>query len=208
MSLLDDEARRSIEANARTIRLRAGSCAFAAGSECHAFLIVLEGSVRVSVNTEGGREIMLYRVGPGETCVLTTACLLGNCAYDADAVAETPVEALGLPRRAFEQLLSASPAFRTFVFSSFGARLRDLIVLVQEIAVRQVDRRLARFLAERGRDGTIDMTHQAIASELGTAREVVTRLLRDFAERGWIETERGHTHIRDAAALVSHSGQT
>ncbi len=151
--------------------------------------------------TENGREVVLYRVGPGEACVLTTACLLAGKDYGAFGSAETDVEAYALPKRAFEELLDSSPGFRRFVFGEFGSRLTDMIAVVQDLAERHVDRRLARFLLDTSIDGAVKMTHQAIASELGTAREVVTRLLREFSNRRLVQLHRGRIVIADGPAL-------
>lgn len=188
-------------AAAKSVHMEAGQVVFRPGQACSAFLIVEQGSVKVSTVTESGRELLLYRVGPGETCVLTTACLLAQSSYDAEGVAETAVDALAVPRGLFEELLASSPGFRRFVFSSYGERLRDLIGLVQEVSKRQVDRRLARFLAERAAS-PIAMTHQEIAAELGTAREVVSRLLKQFAGEGLVVIERRHIDVADRARLL------
>ena len=178
-------------AAARGVTLKRGQAVFQPGQTCGAFLVVRSGRVKVSTVTSSGRELLLYRVGPGETCVLTTACLLADSDYDAEGMTESDVEALAIPKPLFEELMALSPAFRRFVFSSYGVRLRDLIGLVQDVSQRQVDRRLARFLAECGRT-PLTLTHQEIATELGTAREVVSRLLKQFAGEGLVEIERRH----------------
>lgn len=197
---LEPEAQALVAEGARHVRLGRGQTAFQPGQACTAFLLVNAGSVKVSTVTETGRELLLYRVGPGETCVLTTACLLAQSDYDAEGVAEAETEALAIPRPLFEQLLAQSPAFRRFVFSSYGDRLRDLIGLVQEVSQRHLDRRLARFLVLRA--GTpIAMTHQAIAAELGTAREVVGRLLKQFAAEGLVALERRQIIVHDGERL-------
>jgi CRP/FNR family transcriptional regulator len=186
----------------------AGHVVFAPGQPCNAFLVVKSGSVRVSTVTDSGRELMLYRVGPSETCVLTTASLLSSADYDAEGCAETDSEALMIPKPLFEELLATSAAFRHFVFSSYGERLRDLIALVQEVSKRQVDKRLARFLIERGATGPIAATHQVIAAELGTAREVVSRLLKQFEADGLVKLERRQIEITDRDRLAQyHAGQ-
>ena len=194
---LEDQA-----GNSQSVNLKAGQPVFAPGSPCTNYLVVRAGSVRVATMTENGREVVLYRVGPGEACVLTTSCLLEGKDYDAYGFAETDVEAVAIAKPAFDSLLARSAAFRSFVFGQFGERLKELIALVQEVAERQVDRRLARFLAERGAGGPVLMTHQAIAAELGTAREVVSRLLKDFASRGLVTLERGRVEVADAGALA------
>lgn len=176
-------------AAARQVALKRGQGVFRPGQACAAFLVVTGGTVKVSTVTSSGRELLLYRVGPGETCVLTTACLLAESDYDAEGTTETDVTALAIPKPLFEELMASSPAFRRFVFSSYGVRLRELIGLVQEVSQRQVDRRLARFLADRA-GAPVELTHQDIATELGTAREVVSRLLKQFAGEGLVEIER------------------
>lgn len=176
-------------AAARQVVLKRGQGVFQPGQACAAFLLVTAGTVKVSTVTSSGRELLLYRVGAGETCVLTTACLLAESDYDAEGMTETDVTALAIPKPLFEELMASSQAFRRFVFSSYGVRLRELIGLVQEVSQRQVDRRLARFLADRA-GAPVELTHQDIATELGTAREVVSRLLKQFAGEGLVEIER------------------
>ena len=197
---LEAEALALIAQAARSVSVAGGQGVFHPGSPCTAFLVVTAGSVKVSTVTDSGREMLLYRVGRGQTCVLTTAALLAQGDYDAEGVAEADTEALAIPRAAFEELLARSPAFRRFVFSSYGERLRDLIGLVQEVSQRHVDRRLARFLAERA-EAPVTMTHQEIAAELGTAREVVSRLLKQFAGEGLVAIERRHIVVSEPARL-------
>jgi CRP/FNR family transcriptional regulator, anaerobic regulatory protein len=203
---LEDEARGLLAEGSQLVRLKAGQAVFAPGISCRNYLVVRAGSVRVSTMTENGREVVLYRVGPGEACVLTTACLLTARDYDAYGSAETDVEAQAIPKPLFEALLASSTAFRGFVFGQFGERLREVIALVQEVAERQVDRRLARFLIDKGADGPVLMTHQAIAMELGTAREVVSRLLKDFSLQGLVTLERGRIVVADRNALAKLQG--
>ncbi|WP_373503271.1 Crp/Fnr family transcriptional regulator [Aestuariivirga sp.] len=202
---LDADARGRIAAGARGVHLKLGHKVFAAGQACTGFMVVTAGSVKVSTVTENGRELLLYRVGPRETCVLTTACLLSASDYDAEGVTEADTDAVVIPKLLFEDLLASSAAFRHFVFSSYGDRLRDLIALVQEVSQRHVDRRLARFLAERS-DRPIAMTHQDIATELGTAREVVSRLLKHFEAEGLVKLERRQIMVADAGRLAVFPG--
>ncbi|MCA3574169.1 MAG: Crp/Fnr family transcriptional regulator [Aestuariivirga sp.] len=197
---LEAEARALIATAGRSVSIAGGQGVFHPGSPCTAFLVVTAGSVKVSTVTDSGRELLLYRVGPGQTCVLTTAALLAQGDYDAEGIAEADTAALAIPRAAFEDLLARSPAFRRFVFSSYGERLRDLIGLVQEVSQRHVDRRLARFLVERA-EAPVTMTHQEIAAELGTAREVVSRLLKQFAGEGLVVLERRHIVVSEPARL-------
>ncbi len=203
---LEREARELLAEGARIAHLKAGQKVFTAGQHCVGFLVVKAGSVKVSTITESGRELLLYRVGPAETCVLTTACLLSSTDYDAEGIAETATDAMVVPKAIFERLLAESVGFRHFVFSSYGGRLRDLIAMVQEVSQRHVDRRLARFLSEHGAAGPIAATHQEIAVELGTAREVVSRLLKHFETEGLVRLERRQIMVTDLQALQKLHG--
>ena len=206
LAKLEADAKSLIARSMTTLHLKQGARVFQQGDTAKNYLMVKEGSVRVSVMTEQGREIVLYRVEGGQTCVLTSACLLSGAQYDAEAVAESPTEAIILPKPAFDELMATSPKFRQFVFSSYGERLHSLIGLVQEITTKHVDRKLARYLVSEAADGVVTNTHQAIAVELNTAREVVTRLLRDFSERGWLKIARGQITLIDAKALATYAG--
>ena len=156
----------------------------------------------MSLTAENGREIVLYRVGSGESCVLTTACLVGHEEYQAEGIAETDVEAAALPRADFDSLVARSQAFRQFVFTSFGSRVTSLLRLIDEVAFARVDIRLALKLIELARDGgTIAMTQQQLAAELGTAREVISRQLQEFQRQGWIALARGSIEIIKPDAL-------
>lgn len=201
LATLEDDARQLVLRQMKTVSLKRGSPVFRAGDVASNYIMMKAGAVRVSVTTEQGREIVLYRVEPGETCVLTTSSLLSGTEYDADAVAEVDGEAIILPKPAFDELMATSARFRQFVFSSYGERLHTLIGLVQEVTIKHVDRRLARCLLQNARNGVVTLTHQALAQELNTAREVVTRLLHDFSLKGWVELARGSLTLRDEDAL-------
>jgi CRP/FNR family transcriptional regulator len=198
---LDPAGRARLLAAAVPVSFAAGRTLFHAGAACEGYLLVLEGSLRVSLLGEGGHEILLYRVGPGESCVLTTTCLLGGQTYPAEGVVEEPVRGLLLPVATVEALLDASPAFRRFALAQIGERLAELLTLVSEVAFRRMDARLAAWLAERGaRQGpSLKVTHEAIARELGTAREVVSRLLKELERRGLLRLGRGTVELRPDA---------
>jgi len=204
LARLEPAARAAIERSARLVTLTKDSAVFHPGDSCQAFLLVLRGAVRVQQVAESGREIVLYRLSPGETCILTTACLLAHQPYAAEGIAESEVAALAIPEACFQRLLAESAAFRTFVFATYAARITDLMVLVQEVAFARIDCRLAHCLLDRGdAAGRVGLTHHELAVELGTAREVVSRQLKAFERRGWIRMERGRLAIEDRAALVA-----
>ncbi|WP_417795276.1 Crp/Fnr family transcriptional regulator [Terasakiella pusilla] len=182
----------------------AGTKVFEAGSPCAAFLIVLDGCVRVQMIGETGREIVLYRVEDQQTCILTTACLLSGDAYSAEAITECETTAIALPIDAFNALLNRSQAFRDLVFSSYGKRISNLVSLVEEVAFGRIDVRLAQFLKDRmDKSHILKKTHYELAVELGTAREVISRQLKDFERKGWITLSRGQITVTTPAGLTA-----
>lgn len=200
---IEPEARARLAAEARPVTLPAGVTVFHDGDACSNYLLVLDGSVRVQKVSSGGREITLYRVGDGQTCILTTSCLLAGERYPAEGITETEVRAIALPGALFETLLAGSTGFRQFVFSVYARRITDLITLVEDVAFGRMDLRLAARLRDGADDaGNVSTTHQELAAELGTAREVVSRLLKDFEHRGLVALHRGRVELRDREALA------
>ncbi|MEQ8334493.1 Crp/Fnr family transcriptional regulator [Nisaea sp.] len=206
LSGLEPELRATLDRQSRVVEVPRGTVIFGPGQAPDAHLMVLEGVVRVHQVAENGREIVLYRVHSHESCVLTTACLLAYEEYSAEGIAESDVSAVAVPRTCFEEMIGRSEVFRRFVFAAYSKRLTDLFVTIEEVAFRRVDLRLAQKLLERqGEDGDILLTHQQLATELGTAREVVSRQLQEFQRRGWVAVARGRVHVADAAALEAFS---
>lgn len=199
---IDPEARDALERAARVATVPAGETVFAPGEAPDDLLILLDGVLRVQQLSEGGREVVLYRVRAGETCVLTTACLLSSDDYAAEGLAETDLVVAVVPREAFDGLMAGSAAFRRFVLETYARRLADLFLVIEQIAFRRIDVRLARRLLDR-RDaqGAVRATHQDLAVELGTAREVVSRQLQEFRRRGWVRLSRGHVAVADPSSL-------
>lgn len=186
-------------------RAPAGSVLFEPNLPCEGFPLLLEGSVRVVKTSPAGREIVLYRVSPGEGCILSGGCLLGQHDYAARGVAESDVALLQMPPAAFNDLIVNSPPFRRFVFDMYGARLAEVMELIDEVAFRKLDTRLARLLVQRG--PVIEATHQSLADELGSVRVFVSRLLRNFEERGWVKLARERIDVVNAKALLEFSRQ-
>jgi CRP/FNR family transcriptional regulator len=185
---------------ASVIHLQAGAVVFDENQPCQGFPLLLSGCIRVIKPSANGRELQLYRVVAGESCILTTSCLLGHAHYHARGIAELDTEMAMLSPALFEKLLSLHKPFRDYTFSLFSERLSDLMQLVSAIAFQKLDQRLAVLLANK--PNSLHTTHQALADELGTAREIVSRLLKNFAEQGWIHLGREHIEIVDAAALL------
>jgi len=188
--------------HAAEVSLPARTAVFHQGDPCSNYLLVIEGSVKVITRTENGREIVLYRLGPGDSCVLTTSCLFGNSRYPAEGITETAVVALAIPADRFQRAVQRSGAFRSFVFASFSDHLGSLITLVEEVAFGRVDMRLARHLLDHAGTGdALHATHQELATELGTAREVISRQLKDFEQRELVRLQRGSITLLDRIRL-------
>ncbi len=181
----------------------AGTTMFNERAPCTGFPLVLRGSVRVAQLYPNGRELQLYRVKAGESCLLSGSCLLGHTEYAATAVTEDETELLVLPPAEFRALIAEDEDFRTYVFSLYGERLATLLQLVEAVAYQKLDQRLAAMLSKRAQAGdrTVHATHQDLADELGSVREIVSRLLRSFEDRGWVELGRERIRVRDPGAL-------
>ena len=175
-----------------------GALLFREGEPCRAFPFVLSGEVRVARGAPDGRSIELYRVGPGEICLLSSSSAFGDRPQSAHATAASATRLWPLPPDVFLRWMD-HPAFRRFVFAVYGERLADLMGLAEAVAFQRMDRRLAGALLGRGRE--LHVTHQAIAESIGTVREIVSRLLKRFEQRGWILLGRERITILDPAAL-------
>jgi CRP/FNR family transcriptional regulator len=178
----------------------AGSVLFDAKQPCRGFPLLLAGSVRVTKTAPTGREILLYRVEPGQGCILSGSCLLGHSDYSATGIAEQDVVYLSIPPVLFQELMLQFEPFRRFVFGMYGDRLAEMMELVEEVAFRRLDARLAQLLVLHG--PVVQTTHQKLADELGSVREIVSRLLRSFEDRGWVKLERERVSLLDQKALA------
>jgi len=187
---------------ARIVKFSKGAQVFSPDNIPESLLFLYDGRIRVSQSSENGREIVLYRVDAGESCVLTTACMLSEEAYNAEGIAETDITAVVLSKPGFDRLAAEEEAFRKFIFSAYSRRLIDLLRVVDDVAFGHIDVRLAdRLVALAGDLREISATHQDLASELGTAREVVSRVLSDFQKREMISLSRGRITLTNKPAL-------
>lgn len=204
-----EPAARALLADLQPMEIDAGRVLFSPGAACSGFAVVLTGVVRVGVNSEGGRALTLYRVSNDEVCVQTTLCLMAGLDYTAEGVTETKVTLVMIPAARFDALMASSKVFRSFVFSRFGARLQDISRLLETIAFARIDARLAAALVSRAdSDGRVATTHQGLAEEVGTAREVVSRQLEAFARAGLVRTARGEVQLLDRAGLEMRASVT
>jgi CRP/FNR family transcriptional regulator len=206
------EMRSAVESAGEPLILPPGAFLFRDGDRCDRFTLVGRGSVRVFKTGETGREITLYHVQAGESCLMNTLCVFLGTPARATALVETPLEALAFPRPVFLEWLRTNDAVRSFIFETMAQRMIGVMTLVEEIAFGKMDLRLAHLLCRRFANNglplrTISTTHEEIAGELGTAREVVSRLLREFERLHVLETGRGRILLRDEDAL-RRLGQT
>ncbi len=160
------------------------------GDACSAIAFILFGEVRVYKTGATGREITLYEIGPGETCILNASCILANTYYPANAVAASDVEVLLVPSSAFRRIATKHEEMRDFIFTLLSQRLAKVMELVEEVAFGRMDERLMQYLIEKSDNNSLETTHQKIANDLGTSREVVSRLLKDFERKRQVRLSR------------------
>lgn len=184
-------------------RFPEGTILLKEGHTCQNANFILEGSIRVYKLSPEGKEVTLYRIGRGDTCVLILSCLMGSTEYPAIAQVEEPVTLMTLPADYFKAMFHQSPSWQEFVFKTLSRRLSEVMLVVEEIAFKSMDRRLAAFLYDKQEASKpyIEITHEEIALELGTAREVVSRVLKELEKKGFVSLSRGKIHIKDIPGL-------
>lgn len=202
LAQLSPDTKHLILSQSRIVDVPAGTTIFGPGKSPENMFFMLDGTVRVQQISDTGHEIVLYRIHAGESCVLTTACLLACEDYAADGIAETAVQAAAIPRDTFDDLVATSKSFRDFVFAAFSKRITDLFRMIDEVAFQKMDVRLAdKLISLAGDTDSVPTTHQKLSVELGTAREVISRQLQEFQRRGWIALSRGRVDLIDRVEL-------
>ncbi len=184
-------------------KIPAGEFIFIEKDNCTFFALLLSGRVRVFKEGESGREVTLYRFEKGESCILTVSCILSDSLYPAIAVAEEDSEAFLIPANVFREWISKFDAWRKYVFEILAKRLSSVIMVVEEVAFKRVDSRIAELLLNNPPDeaGIVNLTHQQIAAEIGTSREVVTRIIKDLEHEMLISSTRGQISILNPSEL-------
>lgn len=201
---LPSELQGLLRDSAVPLHFPAGMVAFEEGSECAAFPLLTRGLIRVAKPAPNGREIALYQVGPGDTCVLNLNCLLEGSRLAARGTAAQDCEGISIPQNLFFRLLHDALEFRLWVFRSLSGRVLELMELISEVAFHRLDQRLARLLLaeyDKTGDEIIRKTHQEFASDLGSVREIVSRILGGLAEEGLVRLERGQVQVLDPVGL-------
>ena len=201
----DDAFREHFFSQVSPVIVSVGSPICDQGMHCQFLALVVSGVARVYKLGENGREITLYRIGTGESCILTASCIVSGSPFPAFAVCEEEIEALIINPSTVRQWTDDFPVWRSYLFGLISDRLGDVMSVIEEIAFRRVDRRLADYLVQRSHasaEERLKITHQAIASDLGTSREVVSRILKDFEHQGLISVSRGQLTITDRSGLA------
>jgi CRP/FNR family transcriptional regulator len=197
---------RDLQQQAFYARIPVGRDVFLEGDRVDAIALLISGVVRVYKIGETGREITLYRFGNGESCILTANAILSRRDFPAVATVEQDAEAVMVPADIFREWVGRYDLWRSFVFDLLSERLSTVMAVVDEVAFRRMDARLASFLLERGRrTDLIRVTHQEIAAELGSSREVISRLLEDFSDLGLIRLGRGTIALSDPQGLQTRT---
>ncbi len=194
------------------------------GKECAYLPFVLRGTLRVYKSSDTGRELTFYRIERGESCILTATCILSGGKFPAVAEAEGATDVLLVPSKLIMRLVESSPPWRKFVFGQFSKRLEAALTLVEEVAFRHMDARIAAFLLREAAAGAepdggsgagsepdgrpVRRTHGGIADEIGTSREVVSRIMKDFEAAGLIAATRGNVRILNRAELEKRAADS
>lgn len=202
----DARLQREFQQAAFFTKVAAGRDVFALGDQVNAIAILITGAIRVYKVGNTGREITLYRFSAGQSCILTANAILNNEAFSAIATVEEEAEAVMIPANTFQEWVNRHQFWRDFVFDLLSQRLSSVIEIVDEVAFGRLDSRVASFLLEQSAmHNPLNITHQEIADELGSSREVISRILGGFASREIIQIGRGTVEVLDAQALANYS---
>ncbi|GAB4180334.1 MAG: Crp/Fnr family transcriptional regulator [Calditrichia bacterium] len=198
LDALEGDAVKEFNEYAKLLHIKKGTVISSPGAACDAFPLVLSGSIRVYKIGDIGREVTLYRIEEGQSCILTTSCIITNSSFPAIAETEKSTDVFVIPASIFKKWINEYLPWRNYVFHSIGKRIEDVIETVEEVAFKRVDHRIFDLLYSRYKKehtGILNLTHREIANEIGTAREVVSRILKDLENKGIIEMSRGQIEI-------------
>ncbi|MDW7672353.1 MAG: Crp/Fnr family transcriptional regulator [Bacillota bacterium] len=202
--VLNREEKNRLLEHSTEVRYPAGKLLVESGALCEHVYVVLDGLIRIYKLSEEGREITYYRVGNGETCLFSMGCMLEHQPFDAVAQIEKDSRLLAVPGYLFEDLMNANPSFRNYIIRRLLVTITDLMILTEEVTFHSMNRRLSAFLLEESRlqgGDTLTITHEVISQELGTAREVVSRMLKEFEKKDLLALSRGKVRLKDVEGL-------
>jgi CRP/FNR family transcriptional regulator len=199
----DKDVHDAFFSHARHMRVPGDQLMCTQGQSCPHLALLLKGRVRVYRVGAGGREVTLYRVAGGDSCILSAACILSGQAFPAYAVTESEIEVLAVPSGVFRAWADQHTVWRQHVFGELVRRLTDVIDVLEDVTFRRMDVRLATYLlaAADADSGQVSKTHQAIAGDLGSSREVVSRLLKEFERNGVLTLSRGSIQVGNSTRL-------
>ena len=202
--LLTEQERDTVQRSAMVRRYEKGALIHDGGSECLGLLLVLSGEIRTYLLSDEGRGVTLFRLYPGELCVLSASCVISQITFDTQMTAQQETEVLIIPAGLVAALTEQNLSVRCFLYELATQRFSDVMWAMQQILFKGLDRRLAEFLlSEAARTGsdTIRMTHEQLAQHISSAREAVARMLKPFSEEGLVELKRGVITLRDKDGL-------
>lgn len=201
---LDPTDRAALDRSVAKLRFKKGESLRSKDSECLGVLLVHAGELRVFIRSDDGREVTLYRIGPGEVCVLSASCLLNSITFDVAIEAKEETEVFRLGMGAFGEIVKRNVWAENFSYKNAVERFSDVMWAIEQVLFMRFDKRLAIFLLDESASregGTIKATHDEIAKYVGSAREVVSRMLKSFEEQGLVSLARGETKVIDRAGL-------
>lgn len=201
---LTEQERDIVQKSAFLRRYEKGAQVHSGGQECLGLLLVLSGEIRTYLLSDEGREITLFRLYPGDLCVLSASCVLSQISFDTQLTAQQDTQVLVIPANVVARIKDTNLAARCYLYELATQRFSDVMWAMQQLLFQQLDQRLAAFLlAEYRRTGspTVAMTHEQLAQQISSAREAVARILKQFAEDGLVELKRGAITILNPAGL-------
>ena len=200
---LNDEAQESLLNQGKLIRLQAEQFICLEGDICENLPLVISGSLRIYKIGETGREITLYHLDEGDSCIMTASCIMSKKVFPAFAVTETEVEVFAIPANSLRKWVQCNPIWQEYIFGLLSQRLANVIELIEEVAFRRMDCRIASYLINKSNRNiqTLEITHEAIAQELGSSREVVSRILKTFEKQKFLSLSRGKIEVINWEAL-------
>jgi CRP/FNR family transcriptional regulator len=189
--------------NSPLVRAPVGTIVFVERQKTPGFPFIISGNARVFKSSVNGRELHLYNVGPGDSCIVASSSLLGDTECNASAIVDRELELLQVKPSLFKSLLAENESFRDYVLENFSKNLNHLTQMVSAVVFQKLDQRLAAALLIK--ENPIEITHQVLADELGSVREIISRLLKNFSEKGWLVLERGQIQVLNTEALKEYS---
>ena len=196
---LDSESKSDFLNQGQYVNLSAGQFICLEGDLCNHLPLVISGTVRVYKIGESGREITLYHLDQGDSCIMTASCIISHKVFPAFAISETEVEAVTIPANSLREWVTHNPIWQEYIFGLLSQRLANVIEIIEQVAFRRLDCRIASYLLKNCNNQlkTIQITHEAIAQELGSSREVVSRILKTFEKQGLLSLSRGKIGLRN-----------